>query len=326
VAVDSDVFADHPEWVYQTRPPGPEPYLGRYVLNLARPDVYQHVRDDIFRLVQQYHLDYFRTDMNRPWTALADPSGVSGPGRDLVWRHVNAYHRILDEVRAAFPDLIIENCAGGGGRIDLGLLRRTHTTWISDNVDPLFRLSMFLGGTQFLPPMVCESWVVDWPGRKRGELPLPDDWPWPDLDFHFRVSMLGHLGVGADLGRWSEERKARARHHIGRYKELRRTIQWGDLYRLTAPPPRDGGGDWAAAAFVAPDRQEAAAFCFRLASDRDSFRVRIPGLAAEADYDVEADGGPERWRSRGADLAATGVEVVLPDRYSSALLVARRHA
>src|SRR5215510_6244742 len=81
---------------------------------------------------------------------LGDPGGHSGPGRDLAWRHVSNYCRLLDELRAAFPDLIIENCTGGGGRIDLGMLRRTHTTWLSDNVNQRVRLGMFMAATSFL--------------------------------------------------------------------------------------------------------------------------------------------------------------------------------
>jgi len=326
VAVDSDVYRQHPDWVYQFSGPGPQPVHGRLVLNLSRPDVYEHVRNDIFRLVRQYRLDYFRTDMNRPWSALGDPSGNSGPGRDLIWRHVNNYYRILDELRVEFPNLIIENCAGGGGRIDLGLLRRTDTTWISDNVDQLSRLSMFFGGTSFVPPIVCEDWMIDWPGREWGrhyEAWLGPDWPQPDIDFRFRVCMMGHMGIGAAVEQWPAEWRERAKHHLARHKELRRTIQRGDLYRLTPPPPRDGSGEWAAAAFVAPDRSEAALFCYRLASSLESFRARIPGLDPARRYQVELDGRPGRWTSSGTELAEHGVEVAIPSRYSSALLIVR---
>lgn len=329
VAEDSDVYRRHPEWVYQFSGPGPQSHGRRFVLNLARPDVYEHVRADIFRLVRQYNLDYFRTDMNRPWSALGDPSQIAGSGRDLVWRHVNNYYRILDDLRAEFPHLIIENCAGGGGRIDLGMLRRTHTTWISDNVEQLLRLSMFMSGTVFLPPMVCENWMVDWPGSQtveRFEEVLGIDRPDPDVDFLFRVCMMGHMGIGADVSRWPEDWTARARHHIHLYKELRRTIQLGELYRLTPPPPRDGGGQWAVAAFVAPDQQEAAAFCYRLDSDTESFRVRVPGLEPDRSYELRLDGHQERWQRSGREIIEQGVEVVVPRRYSSALLVIRSNS
>lgn len=327
VAEDSEVYRAHPEWVYQFSGAGPQPRHGRFVLNLGRPDVYQHVRDDMFRLVRQYDLDYFRTDMNRPWSELGDPTGESGPGRDLVWRHVNNYYRMLDELRTEFPDLIIENCAGGGGQIDLGTLRRTDTTWISDNVDQVVRLSMFMGATSFLPPAVCENWMVNWPDQdleERYELHTSGNEHKPDVDFLLRVCMMGHMGIGANIEQWPAEWVARAKHHIALYKELRRTIQFGDLYRLTPPPPRNGMGDWAVAAFVAPTGGEAISFCYRLTSDRESFRVRIPGLEPDQGYTLHLDGRPECWQRSGAEIAEHGIEVTVPNRFSSALLLARK--
>lgn len=325
VSVDSELFRAHPDWVYQFEPRGPRPTRhGQLVLNLGRNDVYDYVRDDIFRLVEQYELDYFRTDMNQSLRELGDPSGCSGPGRDLAWRHVTNYYRILDEVRAAFPDLIIENCAGGGGRIDLGTLRRTHTTWISDNVNQLVRLGMFMSATSFLPPTVCENWLVYSVEHPPDEPPFGKaEWPRPDLDFQFRVCMMGHMGIGADLRYTPGDWKHRASHHIARYKELRRTIQHGDLYRLTPPPPRDGSGEWAAAVIVAGDQGEAVAFCYRLASEEPSFILRWLGLDRGRDYEIEVDGESERRRMKGAELSDVGLQVVVPERHSSALLIAR---
>ena len=326
VAEDSEVYRNHPEWVYQSRSAGPQARHRRFVLNLGRPDVYQHVRDDIFRLVRQYRLDYFRTDMNRPWSDLGDPTATTGSGRDLVWRHVTNHYRVLDELRAAFPNLIIENCAGGGARIDLGMLRRTDTTWVSDNVDQLSRLGMFMDGTSFLPPAVWENWMVDWPGREPSRDHEPEidaTRPQPDVDFLFRVPMMGHMGIGANVGLWPEEWRERAKHHVALHKELRRTVQLGQLYKLTPPPPRHGRGDWAVAAFVAPDKREAVAFCYRLDSDLASFRVRLPGLEHDLDYELWLDDRPDRWRHRGGEIAAEGVEVVVPSRFSSALLIVR---
>lgn len=326
VSTDSELFREHPDWVYRFEPRGPQPTpQGQLVLNLGRPDVYGHVRDEIFRLVERYRLDYFRTDLNQSLRELGDPSGRSGPGRDLAWRHVASYYRLLDEVRAAFPDLIIEGCAGGGGRLDLGILRRTDTTWLSDNANQLVRLGMFMSGTSFLPPVVCENWMV---ASREHPPELPPfgrrEWPRPDDDFQFRVCMMGHLGIGADLFSVDEAWKERARHHISLYKELRRTIQSGDLYRLTPPPPRDGSGEWAAAVHVRPDRAEAVAFCFRLSSDEPSFRLRIPGLEQAWGYETRFDESDEIRRSTGAELGEKGIDVLVPERHSSALLVARR--
>ncbi len=326
VSSDSELFREHPEWVYQFEPRGPQPTSqGQMVLNLGRSDVYEHVRDQVFRLVERYRLDYFRTDLNQSLRELGDPSGRSGPGRDLAWRHVTSYYRLLDEVRAAFPDLIIEGCAGGGGRIDLGIMRRTDTTWLSDNANQLVRLGMFMSGTSFLPPAVCENWMVFSPQHPPEEPPFgKPEWPRPDVDFQFRVCMMGHLGIGADLFSADDAWKDRARHHVALYKELRRTIQRGDLYRLTPPPPRDGRGDWAVAAHVNADREEAVAFCYRLSSTQPTFRLKIPGLERAWIYEIRLDGSDETGHITGAELADEGVDVVVPERHSSALLLARR--
>ena len=39
---------------------------------------------------------------------------------------------MYDRIRKRFPDLILENCAGGGGRTDIGMIRRFSHTWVTD--------------------------------------------------------------------------------------------------------------------------------------------------------------------------------------------------
>lgn len=322
VATDSSLFRAHPDWVYQT-PAGPAATAnGRLVLNLARDDVRDHVLNDIIRLVKEYELDYFRTDMNQPLQQLADPSGLSGPGRDLAWRHVRSYYEILDEVRRQFPHLIIEACAGGGGRIDLGILRRTDTVWLSDNVNPLSRLSMFMSATSFLPSKVCEGWAV-WSSQQ-----APDKPPYGnaqslvvDVDFSFRVCMMGHLGISADLRTCPAEWRNRAAHHIAVYKHIRDTVQNGVLYRLTPPPDRACGGDWAVVAMVSRSAREAVVFCYRLGSDTDTFQVYVPGLGNAVRYLVSSDSGAQQWSVTGEELAEDGLAVRIAPPYSSELLL-----
>lgn len=325
---DSDVYREHPDWVFQSKVPGPQPrgdtLIHRFVLNLGRQDVYEHLKEEITDLIGKFHFDYLQNDANRPLSDIGDPSGVSGAGRNLIWRHINNYYRLLDELRARFPDLIILNCAGGGGRLDFGILRRTDTVWISDNVDPLYRLSMFISGTSFLPPEILQGWVTDWPSRE------PLTWhpgqtdsnrPHPDLDFQFRVCMMGHLGVGSDIERWPPEWVARAKHHITRYKEIRGIIQSGVLYRLTPPPRRDGKSEWAAVAFVSPDCGRALVFCYRLASEGDTLRLQVPGLKPDSSYDIENDDSEEHRQLMGREIRERGIEVTVQSRYSSALLL-----
>jgi alpha-galactosidase len=237
---------------------------------------------------------------------------------------VSNYYRLLDEVRRAFPALIIENCAGGGGRIDLGMLQRTDTVWLSDTTDQFARLSMFMAGTSFLPQRVCENWIT-YPGlRPGGESSPTRKPPAYDTDFGFRVAMLGNIGVSADLEHVPRDWLARARHHLARYKELRSTIQLGELHRLTPAPPRDGSGSWCAAAMVADGASEAVVFCFRLASGEETAVFRVPGLEPTSTYSVEVDDGGGVEQRSGAQLAVDGIEVTVPRTHSSQLLTLRR--
>jgi len=48
------------------------------------------------------------------------------------WRYYEALYAIYDRLRARFPDVVFENCAGGGGRTDIGLVRRFSHTWVTD--------------------------------------------------------------------------------------------------------------------------------------------------------------------------------------------------
>ena len=61
------------------------------------------------------------------------------------------------------PNVEIESCSGGGGRVDLGILRYTDEVWPSDNTDPFDRLTIQDGFTYAYTPQVMMAWVTDSP-------------------------------------------------------------------------------------------------------------------------------------------------------------------
>ena len=129
-------------------------------------------------------------------------------------------------LRAAHPGVEFESCAGGGGRVDLGILRRVEQVWPSDNTDAWDRVKIQEGFTQVYPPQAMMAWVTDSPNfLTRRELPL---------SFRFHVAMAGALGVGGDLLRWTDAELAEAAELIAAYKGIRPVIQRGRLYRLAS--------------------------------------------------------------------------------------------
>jgi alpha-galactosidase len=69
-----------------------------------------------------------------------------------VHAHTLAVYRLMDELRERHPRLEIESCAGGGGRIDLGILERTDRVWPSDTIDALERQQIQRYTQLLLPP------------------------------------------------------------------------------------------------------------------------------------------------------------------------------
>lgn len=136
------------------------------MLNFARPEVEAWAGETLDRLVRENAVDWFKWDANRAFTE----AGWDGhPDPDRLWiDHTRAVHRVMDRLRAAHPGLRIEACAGGGGRVDLGILARTDQAWTSDNTDPVDRIGIHYGFGQLFPAQAMAAWVTDSPNTATG--------------------------------------------------------------------------------------------------------------------------------------------------------------
>jgi alpha-galactosidase len=141
---DSDLYRAHPDWVL-----GPQDQpLGRnqMVLNIAHPEVSTYLFERLDALLTEYDIDYLKWDHNR---VLPFPDH----------HQAETVYALLDRLRAAHPGVEIESCASGGGRMDWGILQRTHRVWLSDSNDALERMRMQAEALPFLIPEVTGSHV-----------------------------------------------------------------------------------------------------------------------------------------------------------------------
>jgi alpha-galactosidase len=224
VSPKSKLYAEHPDWVYRVDGRPATLIRNQLLLDLGREDVFAFLRDTLSRLLTDYPISYLKWDMNRPATERWRPGE---PGADLDGEHVRNYHRLLDHLRAHFPGVTVEACAGGGARTDLATVARSDVLWPSDNTGPLDRLSIQEGFLLAHAPHLLSSWVTDAPG-------VFDPRP-RSLKFRFVVAMTGVLGIGADLSTWSVERRLEAAEYVALYKEIREVIQRGEVDRLGGP-------------------------------------------------------------------------------------------
>ncbi|MEV0552413.1 alpha-galactosidase [Streptomyces sp. NPDC050597] len=227
VSPTSRLYAEHPEWVYRIEGRPARLVRNQLLLDLGRTDVQDFVIGTLDRLLTEYTVSYLKWDMNRPPTERGRPGTDRADHLDLDAQHVAGYLRVLDHLRATHPDVTIEGCAGGGGRIEHATLARTDVVWPSDNTAPLDRLSIQYGFLHAHAPHVMSSWVTDAPG-------IFDPRP-RSLAFRFVNAMCGVLGIGADLRAWTSGRRAEAARWIARYKEVRETVHHGDARILGSP-------------------------------------------------------------------------------------------
>jgi alpha-galactosidase len=279
VSPGSRLYAEHPEWVYRVEGRPGRLVRNELLLDLGRTDVQDFVIGTLDRLLGTYAISYLKWDMNRPPTERGRPGAG---GLDLDAEHVAGYLRVLDHLRSAHPDVTVEGCAGGGGRIEHATIARTDVVWPSDNTAPLDRLSTQYGFLHAHAPHVMSSWVTDAPG-------IFDPRP-RSLAFRFVNAMCGVLGVGADLRAWTPEQRTEAARWIGRYKEVRDVIHHGEARLLGTPEEPSCGvqfdaGDRTVVAALSTGRLDGAPL---LPGRAD--RLRLRGLEPAARYRDTATG------------------------------------
>jgi alpha-galactosidase len=297
----SDLFRAHPDWIfgYPHRDKRIDPNRinreDRYhLLNLGRADVYEYLHGALRKLLKENNIRYLKWDMNNLASDVGCPAEPAAAQLDVRLRYVENLYRLTDALRTEFPDVWFENCAGGGGRIDLGMMARSDLSWVSDNTDPVDRIFMHYSYLSLFPAATMFDLVTD--GGRQG---------YP-LGFKFDAAMSGVLGIGADILRWPEEERRTAREKIALYKEIRKTVQFGTPYRLVSPYE----GNRSVLQFVNGDRTESVLFVYNLAetsfgaAHKSSFTsdIKLRGLLPDADYTI---GGLEGAR-RGKDLMDQG--------------------
>lgn len=273
---DSDLYRKHPDWVlsFPGRPRSES--RNQLVLNLARPDVRDYVEGFLDKLLTENDIAFLKWDYNRNW---AEPGWDAVPPDEqkrVYVAFIRNLYQILADLRRKHPKIEIESCSGGGGRVDLGILRYADEVWTSDNTDPFDRLSMQNGFTYAYTPQIMMAWVTDsphWLNNKRAT----------SLTYRLLSSMQGSLGIGANLNHWTDEDFANAKRLIAAYHDVQRTIVRGDLYRLISPLD---GSEFSSTESVSRDKNQAVVFAFANATQegRGFPLLQLLGLDSEAQY------------------------------------------
>jgi alpha-galactosidase len=196
--------------------------------------------------------------------------------KNLYVQYVNHAYEIFDRLRAKYPKVEIESCSGGGGRVDLGILKRVDEVWTSDNTEAFDRLRIQEGFSYAYAPKVMMDWVTDVPNMNGRSTPLK---------YRFLVAMQGSLGIGSNLNHWKAEDFELATKMVSTYKKIRGTVQQGKLYRLSSPRE----GDLTANQYVSEDERQAVLFASRQAQQFNRLlpAIYLKGLDSAAKYKIQ---------------------------------------
>jgi alpha-galactosidase len=311
---DSDLYRKHPDWAMNFPGRPRTEARNQLLLNLARDDVKDYVFQWLDQLVSDNDIAFLKWDYNRNWS---EPGWDAVPVEDqkkIYVAYVRNLYDILDRLRAKHPKLEIESCSGGGGRVDLGILRRVEEVWPSDNTDALDRLTLQDGFSHAYTPGIMMAWVTDVPSGIDGRV-VP-------LKFRFLVAMSGSLAVGSNLNKFTAEEMQSASRFIAYYKGVRATVQRGSLFRLIAPE----GSEYSATEYVAEDGRQAVLFAYL---HSQQFGTPFPpvylrGLDENATYKVQAiDPGQstDTGDLSGAYLMHHGLDLRLHGDYDSTSVI-----
>jgi len=310
---DSDLYRKHPEWVlnFPGRPRSES--RTQLVLNLARPDVRDYVEGFLDKLLTENDIAFLKWDYNRNWSEPGWDQVPIDEQRGVYIAFIRNLYSILADLRKKHPKVEIESCSGGGGRVDLGILRYTDEVWPSDNTDPFDRLAMQDGFSYAYTPQIMMAWVTDSPHWFNFRS--------TSLTYRMLSSMQGSLGIGANLNRWRTEDFATAKRLIAAYHSVQRTIVRGDLYRLISP--RDGS-QMLATETVSSDKNQVVVFAFANATrqGRGFPLLQLEGLDPDAEYKlgwIEGKAVPETPASAsGAWWMQHGLQLDLRGDYQAA--------
>ncbi len=285
VSPDSRLFREHPEWVVGVA--GREHTLARnqLVLDLSNGTVVDYLEETVAAVLREARPDYVKWDMNRNLTEAASPLLPPERQGEMLHLYVLGLYDLMDRLTRRFPDVLFEGCAGGGGRLDLGLAYYVPRFWTSDQTDAVERLPIQYGTSLLFPPELMGAHVSTAPNHQVGRVTPASTRVLTALAFSF--------GFELDPARETEEDRAIYLGGAEVYKRIRGTLVGGRFVRISGPLAdgrggSPGGGDFSWMV-VSADEREAFVFWFRplRRGVRPVGRLRLHGLRLPA-YTVAA--------------------------------------
>lgn len=275
ISPESELYKEHPDWAIAV--PGRRAGRARnqYVLDVSRKEVRDHILEKIFRVLHSANIEYVKWDMNRPLTDLGSVSLPADRQGELYHRYVLGMYEMQERLLQEFPNLLLENCSGGGGRFDPGMLYFGPQIWCSDDTDAIERL-MIQEGTSLIYPLCCMGAHVS---------VCPNHTVGRSTPFETRgvVALAGTFGYELDVTKLSENDRQMVPRQVEMYHAFNDLVREGDYYRNASYLENRLFDCFQV---VSKDKERALVFYTQVMGEPNmhSRRIRLLGLEKDAQY------------------------------------------
>lgn len=295
----SDLYKEHPEWIYHFDNVISDTSRGQYVLNITLPEVKYYILKMFETLLSNHDIAYIKWDANRPISQ-------SSNSKQIWHNHILAVYEIVDKIKAVYPDVIIEACASGGGRVDYGALSHFDDFWTSDNTDALDRLTIQDSYSYIYPIKAMRAWVTDCPNFLSKRV-IP-------IKFRFHSAMMGTLGIGSNILKVTDDESVIYKEMISQYKEIRHIVQEGDFYRLKPLSQNK----YYAYEYVKGDEGLLYVFLPQTYIGHNTARIKLKGLNSTSMYSMKIN--DNEIKKSGEYLMKYGIKIQLVGDYASEII------
>lgn len=293
VSVDTPIHNDHPDWLIGHPKKNISHGRNQYVLDFSRPEVVADIFDQMDAILSSNEIDYVKWDMNR-YISEAYSQGLPATKQgEVSHRYILGVYALYEKILEKYPDLLIESCAGGGGRFDPGLLYYAPQTWTSDDTDAVERLKIQYGTSFIYPLSAIGSHVSEVPNHQVART--------TSLKMRGDVAAFGTFGYELDSTKLNEADKSMIKKQIQQVKAWQKLIHQGTFYRLKSPFEEN----ITAWMVVSADQSEALVGVYQvLAKPNPAYeRIQLAGLKEDSLYQINEE-SPLRY---GDDLMNIGL-------------------
>ena len=278
ISPDSELYAAHPDWAIQI--PGREATQSRqqYVLDLSRPEIRDYVYGCISKVLHSANIEYVKWDMNRQLCDMGSIWLGKENQQELFHRYVLGVYELQERLVTEFPDLLLENCSGGGARFDAGMLYYSPQIWCSDDTDAIERLRIQEGTALIYPLSAMGAHVSVCPNHTVGRV--------TPFETRGHVALAGTFGYELDITKLSEEDRKKVQEQTKMYHKYHDLVREGDYYRIASYSENHYYDCWAVAA---KDKSEVLLTYVQVmaAANMHSRKLRLDGFDPSATYRLE---------------------------------------